>query len=137
MAEGTFWRIRSKETADTLHQFLLRSLEAGKEILLEEQQGNRTIQQNAAMWAFLSELAKEFEARGITLADAQTIISSRIEVPWDKNIVKVNCWNPIQRVIADKKSSTTLDKDELRKIAESVQRFAADNFDIHVPFGID
>ena len=137
MAEGTFWRIRSKETADTLHQFLLRSLEEGKEILLEEQQGNRTIAQNAAMWAFLSELAKEFEARGITLADAQTIISSRIEVPWDKNIVKVNCWNPIQRVIADKKSSTTLDKDELRKIAESVQRFAADNFDIHVPFGID
>ena len=137
MAEGTFWRIRSKETADTLHQFLLRSLEEGKEILLEEQQGNRTIQQNAAMWAFLSELAKEFEARGITLADAQTVISTRIEVPWDKNIVKVNCWNPIQRVIADKKSSTTLDKDELRKIAESVQRFAADNFDIHVPFGID
>ena len=137
MAEGTFWRIRSKETADTLHQFLLRSLEEGKEILLEEQQGNRTIQQNAALWAFLSELAKEFEARGITLADAQTVISSRIEVPWDKNIVKVNCWNPIQRVIADKKSSTTLDKDELRKIAESVQRFAADNFDIHVPFGID
>ena len=137
MAEGTFWRIRSKETADTLHRFLLRSVEEGKEILLEEQQGNRTIQQNAAMWAFLSELAKEFEARGITLADAQTVISSRIEVPWDKNIVKVNCWNPIQRVIADKKSSTTLDKDELRKIAESVQRFAADNFDIHVPFGID
>ena len=137
MAEGTFWRIRSKETADTLHQFLLRSLEEGKEILFEEQQGNRTIRQNAALWAFLSELAKEFEARGITLADAQTVISSRIEVPWDKNIVKVNCWNPIQRVIADKKSSTTLDKDELRKIAESVQRFAADNFDIHVPFGID
>ena len=137
MAEGTFWRIRSKETADTLHRFLLRSVEDGKEILLEEQQGNRTIQQNAAMWAFLSELATEFEARGITLADAQTVISSRIEVPWDKNIVKVNCWNPIQRVIADKKSSTTLDKDELRKIAESVQRFAADNFDIHVPFGID
>jgi DNA polymerase IIIc chi subunit len=137
MASGTFWHIKNRHTAEMLHNFLLRSLEDGKQTLLEEKQGNRTIQQNAAMWAFLSELATQFEARGITLADAQQVISSRIEVPWDKNIVKVNCWNPIQRVIADKQSSTTLDKDELRKIAESVQRFAADNFDIHVRFGID
>lgn len=137
MAEGNFWLIRTKTNAEMLHEFLLRSLDEGKQTLLKEEQGNRTIQQNAAMWAFLSELATQFEARGITLADAQQVISSRIEVPWDKNIVKVNCWNPIQRVIADKKSSTTLDKDELRKIAASVQRFAADNFDIHVPFGID
>ena len=137
MAEGHFGESEAKRLPTPFTSSCLGVWKRARKSCLRNSRATGLLQQNAAMWAFLSELATEFEARGITLADAQTVISTRIEVPWDKNIVKVNCWNPIQRVIADKKSSTTLDKDELRTIAESVQRFAADNFDIHVPFGID
>lgn len=131
------WLIRSKDNADQLHEFLLRSIEEGRDTILSEKEYNRSERQNRATWAFMSDLAQHMDARGITLRDAQEAISTRIDVRWDKDVVRVNIWGPIQEAITKKKSTTTLTNAELTKIVESVQRFAASNFDIQVGFGFD
>ena len=131
------WHINSKERADHLHEFLLRSISEGRDIILSEKEYNRSERQNRAIWAFLTDLAQQMEARGITLRDAQEAISTRIDVRWDKDVARVNIWGPIQEAITKKKSTTTLTNEDLTKIVESVQRFAASNFDIQVGFGFD
>ena len=120
MAEGTFWRIRSKETADTLHRFLLRSVEEGKEILLEEQQGNRTALQNNALHGLLRRMSTALNDAGIEGPAHPWREDFRLD--WSPELCKSLLFHPVMQAMTGKQSSSQLTKQELSGAVEQMLR---------------
>lgn len=134
---GDMWHVRNTHEAEMFSKFVLSELEAGRVRVYKLTKGSRTLKQNGAIWAFLTRLANEFNARGVTLRAVVDVISNRIDVDWDKDVAKATIWNPIMEAITKKDSSRELEIDEVKTIVASVQRMAASNFDINVPFGAE
>jgi len=132
---GEMWRVRNKQEAEFFIKYITEHAETGQERIYSIQRGDRTGKQNAALWAALTAVAGELNARGVTLRSVADVIEGRVEVNWNKDAVKSSVWNPIQLAITGKKSSTDLDTTEFSTVVGSFQRCMADNFDINVRFG--
>ena len=85
MTGGTFWRIRTKQNADMLHDFLLRQVSDGKDMLLREEETTRTTRQNNALHAVLRRLAKGLNVAGHTVKHP---FKPELELPWTENLCK-------------------------------------------------
>lgn len=93
----------------------------------------RTNAQNAAMHLWLSQVAAELDKEGFTLQNVVAEIKQAEIRPTGKNL-KEAMWRPYQLAATGKASSAQLDKQEVDRVYEGLNKFLGEHFHIHVPF---
>ena len=91
----------------------------------------RTIQQNKAMYMYFRLLAKALADAGL---DAKKTLKPGIDIPWTPEMVKDLLWEPIQKAMTGKESTTELDTVEPSQIHAVLDLHMGEKFGIHVPF---
>ena len=129
MTGGTFWRIRTKDNADHLHQFLLKSLSEGRDMILREEETTRTTKQNNALHALLRRLAKGLNAAGHTVKHP---FKPELELPWTENLCKETLMRPIITAMYDKDSTAKLSREELSEAVDVMLSRIADLTGVYV-----
>jgi len=66
--------------------------------------------------------------------DMRKMLKPNIDIEWNTQSVKTYLWKPIMKAISKKTSTTELEKDEVSKIYETLNRFLGEKLSIHVPF---
>lgn len=89
----------------------------------------RTLKQNSAMHKYFTLLAEELNDRGLSVAN-----TLKVEVDWNAGRVKENLWRPIQEAVLNKRSTTELNKDEIDRVYDTLNRALAIKFGISIPF---
>lgn len=84
----------------------------------------RTLIQNRALHLYCQQLADAFNAAGL---DMKKVIKPDVEIEWTMEGVKEYIWRPIQKFLYNKESTTQLEKHELDKIHENINRHLAAN----------
>lgn len=98
----------------------------------EHQPKPRTSQQNRALHKYFELLAEEFNNAGYSV---QLILSQKMDLNWDGQMVKDLLWRPAQQALLRKKSTTELSKQQdIDKVYEHLNRHISEKFFIHVPF---
>lgn len=92
----------------------------------------RTNTQNGALHLYFTHLAQELNDAGYTV---QLVLKEKIDLDWDKDIIKELLWRPTMEALTGKKSTTHLNKTEdITKIYEHLTRHLGEKFGIFVPF---
>ena len=115
-------------------EFLLK--EDGKKLVMDikKETGVRTADQNNSLHLYYEHLAQALNDGGFPF---KFVLGDKtVELDWDKDLIKLNVWRPIQRALTGKESTTSLDKTtEIDRIYEHLNRFFSNKpFCIHVPF---
>lgn len=103
------------EVIDNVIQPKYVELKDGKYIAKMSNMDLRTLNQNNAMWLWLSQIAKQFNDDGIT-----TEMVIRPQIKWNKEKIKVMCFDEIMWSVSSKKSSTKLSKEEFSNTVETL-----------------
>ncbi len=96
---------------------------------MEEKQ--RTLQQNAAMHLYFTQLAEALNDSGY---DMRATLKESIEIPWTSQSIKEYLWRPIQKLQLGKESTTELTSQEIDKVYEVLNRAIGTKTGVHVPF---
>lgn len=122
--------------ADTLHPAddeaieWLMSAQEGDE--LELAAGDRTSQQNRAMWQYCSMLAKALGDAGM---DQRTYpFKDGLSIPFSKDSVMEIFWRPVQKALLDKTSTRDLTTKEVNQIYEALDKAMSERVGVHVEF---
>lgn len=91
----------------------------------------RTLQQNKALHLFFTHLSEELNGAGY---DMKKTLKEEIEIPWNETLVKEFLWKPIQKAVTRKESTRELEKEELDRVYEVLNRHLGEKLRIHVPF---
>ncbi len=92
----------------------------------------RTLKQNNALHKYFEMLAEELNNAGY---DVKKTLSSKLEHPWNAELVKELIWRPVQEACLGKKSTTELSKQkDIDVIYDVINRHMGQNFGIYVPF---
>ena len=62
------------------------------------------------------------------------VLKETVDIPWTAETVKANLWSPIQRVYAQKDSTTELTTVEVNKIYEVLSRHLSEKTGVFVEF---
>jgi hypothetical protein len=89
----------------------------------------RTIAQNRAMHLYFTMLAEELNRRQLTVTNVL-----KVEIDWNPGRVKENLWRPVQEAVLKKKSTTELNKDELDKVYDTLNRALGIKFGVSILF---
>ena len=67
--------------------------------------------------------------------NVQLVLKQKMDIDWNKELIKELLWRPAQKVILHKESSTELLKQgDIDKIFDHLNRHLGEKFWIHVPF---
>lgn len=89
----------------------------------------RTIRQNSALHKYFTMLSRAFNESGQTIPKVL-----KIETKWTPEAVKEILWKPIQESVLDKKSTTKLNKDEVSKVYDVLNRALSIKLGISIEF---
>jgi len=89
----------------------------------------RTIKQNSAMHKYFALLAEAFNESGQSIPKVL-----KVDIEWTPTAVKDLLWRPIQETVLKKKSTTKLNKDEITKVYDVLNRALGERVGISVPF---
>lgn len=104
---------------------------------IKVQVGNRTSKQNSAIHLWLTQVAEELDRHGFTIQNVVAKIRRAEIRPTMENLKEV-MWRPYQIAALKKESTTELNKLEVDKVYEGLNKFLAENFDgMHIPFPSD
>lgn len=80
----------------------------------------RTVQQNKALWLFMTLLAENLNDSGL---DMKVVLKPQISIPWTKNSVHDYLWIPIQKAMYGTESTTFLHKlEQIEKVHKVLMR---------------
>lgn len=92
----------------------------------------RTNSQNKALHLWFDLVAKELNDAGYTV---QLVVKEKVDIDWNKDLVKEILWKPAQNTILKKGSTTKLDKvGEIDLVWEHLNRHLGQKFGVHVDF---
>lgn len=95
----------------------------------------RTLAQNKALHLYLNMLFIELNNAGYSFT--KVIRDERLykmDIDWNMELAKENLWKPIQKAVFNKKSTTQLNKDEVTRVYDTLNRYTSDRMGISVPF---
>jgi hypothetical protein len=92
----------------------------------------RTIKQNSSVHLYCDHLATALNDAGFLIKES--FFNKEIELDWNMERVKTRLWKPAQVGLFNKESTTELETGEVSEVYDTLNRFFADNFKIHVPF---
>lgn len=105
--------------------------------LIKVQAGNRSAKQNSSIHLWLTMVAEELDRHGFTIQNVVAKIRRAEIRPTMENLKEV-MWRPYQIAALKKDSTTKLNRLEVDKVYEGLNKFLAENFDgLHVPFPSD
>ena len=100
------------------------------EIKVKTERSLRTEQQNRALHLYFDQVAEALNDGGYTV---QIVLKEKVEVDWDKDMVKDLLWRTAQQAILKKVSTTELAKQEdIDKVYDHLNRHLGEKFGIHV-----
>lgn len=89
----------------------------------------RTLQQNKALHKYFSLLKDELNNKELTMPKVL-----KIDTYWTETAIKEQLWRPIQISVINKKSTTSLKKDEINKVYDALNSATWHKFRVSVPF---
>ena len=109
-------------------------LKDGIYIVEPKNQDIRSLKQNAALHLYFTILAVELNNAGYSFKKVMSEPQRyKADINWNLDLVKNYLWKPIQDVSFKKKRTSSLNKDELTKVYDLVNRYTS-NMGISVPF---
>jgi len=90
-----------------------------------------TLQQQKAIHVYMRLLSEALNDGGWTI---QQVLAQAVDRDWDLISAKNNLWRPIQVAMFDKESTTQLDRDEVVKVYEILNRHTSNIFGIGMNF---
>lgn len=93
----------------------------------------RTLAQNRAFHLYFSMVANSLNDSGLYINKLIQEDKYKADIDWNLELVKKNLWTPIQVSIYDKKSTTQLNKNEIDRVYNVLNRYLS-NMGIIVPF---
>ncbi len=92
----------------------------------------RTQDQNSALHLWFELVARDLNEGGFTV---QVVLKQKIDLDWNKELVKELLWRPAQEALIKKKSTTKLDKvGEIDTVFDHLNRHFGEKFGLHIPF---
>lgn len=89
----------------------------------------RSIKQNSAMHKYFSMLSDKLNEGGLTVSK-----TLKVEIEWTPISVKDLLWRPIQEAVLNKKSTAKLNKDEITKVYDVLNRALGEKFGFSLEF---
>lgn len=99
-----------------------------------EEKEKRTIRQNKALHLFFRLLADEFNEHGL---DQRKVLKETIDIPWTEKAVKEQIWKPIQKALLGIESTTDLERQEVDKVWDVINKNIGEKFGLYIPFPSD
>lgn len=93
----------------------------------------RSLAQNRAFHLYFNMVAVQLNNSGLYINKLIKENKYKADIDWSGNLVKENLWKPIQNAILDKKSTTQLEKSEVDRVYNTLNRYLS-NMGISVPF---
>lgn len=90
----------------------------------------RTLRQNASLHLWFSLVAQELNSAGLNV---QQTLYGGIELDWTPELVKA-VWRQVQKTKLGKESTTELTTKEIDAVYEELNRWLAQNCNIHIPW---
>jgi len=88
----------------------------------KQEKTERTLRQNKAMHLYFTHLAKELSDAGL---DMKKVLEYAVDIPWTSVSIKECLWRNIMITMFNKTSTTELDRNEVTKIYEVINRLTA------------
>ena len=98
--------------------------------LVKIETGKATTAQRNSMHLYFRQLAQVLNDAGLDMV----AVLNDAEIPWSEHTVKSEIWGKVMKAITDKTSTTQLDRDEVSKIYEVVNRHLASTFGVMLSF---
>ena len=89
----------------------------------------RTIKQNSAMHKYFALLSAKLNEGGLSI-----VKTLKVDIEWTPTSVKDLLWRPIQISVLDKKSTTKLNRDEITKVYDVLNRALGEKLGMSVEF---
>lgn len=93
----------------------------------------RTLTQNRAFHLYFNMVAVQLNNSGLYINKLIREDKYKADINWSGTLVKEQLWKPIQLAILDKKSTTQLERIEVDRIYNTLNRYLS-NMGISVPF---
>ena len=93
----------------------------------------RTLTQNRAFHLYFTMVAVQLNNSGLYINKLIKEEKYKADIDWSGNLVKEQLWKPIQNAILDKKSTTQLEKAEVDRVYNTLNRYLS-GIGISVPF---
>ena len=93
----------------------------------------RTLTQNRAFHLYFTMVAVQLNNSGLYINKLIKEEKYKADIDWSGNLVKEQLWKPIQNAILDKKSTTQLEKAEVDRVYNTLNRYLS-GMGIIVPF---
>lgn len=105
----------------------------GEEIIMDikKAEGTRTIAQNSALHLYFSQLANALNDAGY---DMKKTLKQQIDIPWTMETVKNHLWRPIQKAYLQKESTTRLNKMEIDKVYDILNKVIGEKTGVYIEF---
>jgi hypothetical protein len=116
----------SGTSATLLIHFFRSKKQSGEQNIMQ-----RSEQQNKAMHKYFSMLADALNNAGL---DQRQVLKPGVDIPWTPEAVKKQLWHPIESAMYDKDSTADLDKVEVGRVYEVLNRHLAEKLGISVEF---
>lgn len=107
------------------HGYVLVTIRTGKQ---------RTNKQNRAMHKYFTLLAQALNAQGQDQRVVLATMREGVQIPWDAASVKAALWKPVQEAILGKESTTQLERPEVSRIYESLNKWTGDKLGVSMSF---
>ena len=92
----------------------------------------RTLQQNRALHLWFELVAQALNEGGFNV---QLVLKQKMDIDWNKELIKELLWRPAQKVILHKNSTTELLKQkDIDEVFDHLNRHLGEKFWIHIPF---
>lgn len=94
----------------------------------------RSDQQRKAIEVYCRELAQQLNDAGMDQRKVLAEMREGVELPWSQERVKEVLWREVQIAAVGKNSTTTLERDEVSKVYDILNRWTADALGVSVQF---
>jgi hypothetical protein len=132
---GTHWYIAGKDAEQKRENAIneIRNKPIGEYgFLLKIETGKRTEKQRNSIEVYCRELAKALNDAGIPIKEE--FLGRTLDIDWDQAGVKRRLWKGTQKRLFDIESTTKLTRAQVSDVYETINRYTAENFGIHVAF---
>ena len=126
------WIVNSQQSLDNLKKLLDESFAEKKYIKLKWSFGQqRTNKQNSSIHKYCELLADSLNDAGL---DMRKVLKESVDIPWTPATVKEQLWRPVQVLAVGKASTKDLDRVEVSKVYDILNRHLNDKLGIDLPF---
>lgn len=101
------------------------------ELIISSDTGKRTDQQNRALHLWFTQLSTALNEGGY---DMRAVIREGVDIFWSPFTVKDHLWRPVQKALLGKESTKDLNKDEIDKVFDVINKAVGERCGVHVPF---